>query len=523
VLVDRNSVDQPFTEAETVPSGPDVGQDRVYVGLNDFGAAGGRTATVEFSLDAAVAAPVWNRARIETRATAGQNGPQIRPAVHPDGTVYAVFYGWRNFSATSQVTADVVVVRDDNWGQGANPFTALVDASDGLAGRLLATGVGFQWNARLGQERLGGDLAIAVDPNDSDTVYVAFCDVQAGNYTIHVRRSTNRGVDWSADLRTIANAKNPSLAINAAGKVALAFQQVVGSDAAARWQTQLETTTNAFGAVNNQVMADTPANTPAPRFLPYLGDYIHMTAVGNVFFGVFSANNTPDNANFPQGVTYQRNADFNTHQLLANDGVTPVATSIDPFFFKAKEQLHLTRLTRFTSFTRLTSFTRFTRFTALTRFTRFTRLTALTRFTPFTRFTRLTTFTGLTRFTQFTRFTRLTRFTPFTRFTRFTRFDPLTRFDRFPPFDFGSRTEALAAGAGEFVRFGNRIFDSQELDLALFPEYEEAREACAAAGITHLHQLAVATPTHLAACLGVAPLEAAMWIAAAQAILRRLS
>ena len=63
--------------------------------------------------------------------------------MHTDGTVYAVFYGWRAFSAASLVTSDIVVVRDDNWGKGATPFTALKDPSDNLAGRLVATGIQF--------------------------------------------------------------------------------------------------------------------------------------------------------------------------------------------------------------------------------------------------------------------------------------------------------------------------------------------------------------------------------------------
>ena len=112
-----------YTQATTVPAGPDAGNDRVYIGLNDFAAAGGRTATVERSLNAGAAAPAFTSIRIETRGTgtAGQNGPQIRPAVHNDGTVYAIFYGWRSFSATSLVTTDVVVVRDDNWDRARPP------------------------------------------------------------------------------------------------------------------------------------------------------------------------------------------------------------------------------------------------------------------------------------------------------------------------------------------------------------------------------------------------------------------
>ena len=80
------------------------------------------------------------------------------------------------------------------------------------------------------------------------------------------------------------------------------------------------------------MLATVPANTPAPTFQPYIGDYANLVALGKDFYGIFSANNTPNNANFPNGVTYQRNANFGTQTLLANDGVTAVGVSIDPFF-----------------------------------------------------------------------------------------------------------------------------------------------------------------------------------------------
>jgi len=44
----------------------------------------------------------------------------------------------------------------------------------------------------------------------------------------------------------------------------------------------------------------------------------------------------PVKANFPCGVTYQRNVNWATQTLLGNDGVTPVGVSIDPFFFKVR-------------------------------------------------------------------------------------------------------------------------------------------------------------------------------------------
>ena len=84
VLVDRTQVDQPYTQAATVPSGTDAGKDRVYVGLNDFAASGGKTATVETGLDAAAASPTFTSVRVEKRGTgtAGQNGPQGGHTAH---------------------------------------------------------------------------------------------------------------------------------------------------------------------------------------------------------------------------------------------------------------------------------------------------------------------------------------------------------------------------------------------------------------------------------------------------------
>ena len=82
------------------------------------------------------------------------------------------------------------------------------------------------------------------------------------------------------------------------------------------------------------MLADTPANVPVKTFDPYLGDYDHLLAVGKDFYGIFSANNTPDPNNFPQGVTFQRNHDCTAQNLLDTDGVTVVNVSIDPFFFR---------------------------------------------------------------------------------------------------------------------------------------------------------------------------------------------
>jgi hypothetical protein len=339
VLVDRPNGDQPFTIATRKGT-----RDLVYIGDNDFNAAGGKTATVDESLNASVASPAFNSVRVEKRTTLGQDGPQTRPASHADGTVYASFYRWRagtgNFQANTFVitSADVIVVRDDHFGSGANPFTALVDPGDGLAGVRVAQGVSFPFmihgTAATGQQRLGGSISIAVDPSNSSIVYLAYGDRQPGSVlTLHVRVSKNRGLNWSGDLLTIPNATNGALAVTTNGVIGFLYQQIRGTGASQRWQTHLRRSRDGINW-SDLVLADTPATTPVKTFDPYLGDYDHLVANGTTFFGIFSANNTPDKANFPNGVVYQRNVNFTTQKLLKLDGTTVVAPSIDPFFFK---------------------------------------------------------------------------------------------------------------------------------------------------------------------------------------------
>ena len=334
VLVDRANEDQPWVVAGSVVAGG-VSRDHVFVGNNDFNQPNGRTATVDLSADAATApAPAGFVARgIERRATSGQDGPPIRIALHPSGVVYGALHRWQTANG-SNVTMDVVVTRDDGWGTGAAPFSALVDSGDGLIGQRVATGRFIRFNDTMGQERLGADLAIAVDPSNAGTVYLAWCDRVGGSagtdWTIHVRRSTNSGQSWSGDIRTITNAKNPALAVNADGEVGFLCQQFTGT----RWVTQLELTADAWASPAATVVLHTaPSTVPARTFLPYIGDYVRLIAVDSDFYGVFCGNNTPDQANFPSGVTYQRFANWATHTLLNTDNTTPVATSIDPFFF----------------------------------------------------------------------------------------------------------------------------------------------------------------------------------------------
>jgi hypothetical protein len=342
LLVDRGpgpNVDQPFVQAATVMAGAGVGNDRVYVGNNDFATAP-NTATVDVSLNGGAATPPppanFNARRLDTRATTvNQDSPHIRPAVHLDGTVYAIYAARTAVSGTIR-TCNVVVVRDDNWAAGGTQFNDLLDSGDGQRGQIVVTGVNVVWNAgaAFGQERLGGNVAIAVDPRNSSNVYVAWADNAGALSTLHVRRSQNRGQAWSGDLRVITGAINPALAINSRGRVCFMYQQLTGTAPNQRWETHIELTDNDWSSVNNRILSNTPANAPVRVFGPYLGDYIGLMAVGKDFCGAFCANNTPNAANFPQGVVFQRNVNMATQTLLANDGVTAVPASIDPFFVK---------------------------------------------------------------------------------------------------------------------------------------------------------------------------------------------
>ena len=73
------------------------------------------------------------------------------------------------------------------------------------------------------------------------------------------------------------------------------------------------------------------ANTAATN---WTGDYNGLQAHGRDFYGTFATDNTPDLANFPHGVRYQRKVNFTTKQLLDLAGNPVIVSSIDPFFFK---------------------------------------------------------------------------------------------------------------------------------------------------------------------------------------------
>jgi hypothetical protein len=122
------------------------------------------------------------------------------------------------------------------------------------------------------------------------------------------------------------------------GRVGLLYQQLRGTGSDQRWETHVRRGTN-LTDWEDFILATTLASQPSKKFDPYLGDYAQLLADGTDLIGVFCASNYPDHGNFPNGVQYQRNADFLGHKLLNFDNSIEVPVSIDPFFFRITEAL----------------------------------------------------------------------------------------------------------------------------------------------------------------------------------------
>lgn len=329
--VNRSFPDQPFLEVARVG-----GTDRLYVGVNDLSVFPGKTATVRFSTDGGT---TWNNEVIErVNPGAGQDGPPIRVAANGN-RVYAAFERWTAGLANGDFTSNIVVVRDDNGVTGGPGmrFQAL-----GANGSTVVSGLTVPFGGTsLGAERLGSGLSIAVDPNNPNKVFVAYNQVVGGQPVVSVHLSTDGGVSWGTGpvFQALNNAGLPQLSVAANGVVGLLYAHL---NANGQLETRLVQSANAFASSTDILLFRFPNNVPpVPQTCggpcdPYVGDYFDLEAVGNTFFGTFSASNDLNTAFSPFGVTFQRltagDPAAGTFVLLDGAG-NNVPFSIDPYFF----------------------------------------------------------------------------------------------------------------------------------------------------------------------------------------------
>ena len=296
--------DQPWTEVAFVN-----GVDRIYVAFNDLSQAT-RTASVHQSLDGGL---TWQNVVLERQNPGlGFDGAAVRVAINGD-RVYGALQRF-NSDVGSAIAGDIVVVRDDAGGAGGYS-----DLGTGGVGVAVATGERLPQGS-LGQERLGSDLSIAVDPNDPDRVVVAYAVIRAGATLVSLNLSSNAGVTWNEIFTTSGDSALPAVAIADNGVIGLLYTFYDGTNL----ETHFVQSPDEFGTQTDVTLSKFSDQSLSPDFDPYIGDYEDVVAVGDFFYGTFSASN--DTAAFPQQPIFLRDK-----TLL---GSKKVPFSIDPFFFK---------------------------------------------------------------------------------------------------------------------------------------------------------------------------------------------
>ena len=331
-----DNLDQPW-----IRTGP---SDHVYVSynnLNNFGS--GDTASINVSTDGG---QNFTPTIIDqTGGTVGQDAPAVRLDVNGD-RVYAIFTRWNttveNDSNGSRFGSQVVVVRSDDG--GADGFTALGTGGDGTVVATTNSVFANKLNTplTLGRERIaGGDSAITIDPNDANHVVVAYQSAPGANGSglveIVLAESTDGGANWTTRYTTDSATRSaqPGLSILDNGTIGLLYDNF--DPATSRLSQHFLTTSNDFTTTTDTVLA-TEQNTAAPfDFHPYLGDFFDLHAIGDTFYGTFSAANADDgthasflNLGLDRHFTgTPGTADFQ----LTDGGGNPVSFSIDPYLF----------------------------------------------------------------------------------------------------------------------------------------------------------------------------------------------
>jgi hypothetical protein len=192
-----NDNDQPW-----IRTGP---SNHVYVGFNDDGASAGKNASVNVSTDGG---STYTTVTVDRVGSANGDSPATRIAVN-GSRVYAIFNRYGSVVESDangeRFNSEIVVVRSDNG--GADDFKVLGTSGNGNA-VTIATPISIftddeNTHLTLGQERIGSDIAIAVDPNNANHVVVAYGDAPGPNDAVIaqlvLKESTDGGATWSQE------------------------------------------------------------------------------------------------------------------------------------------------------------------------------------------------------------------------------------------------------------------------------------------------------------------------------------
>jgi PEP-CTERM motif len=319
------------------------------VGPGEGGTGTGATAAVNVSTNGGAS---YTPVSIDKVGNPFQDSPQIREAVVQSGpntgTVYAAFTRWNtlveNSSSGLRFGADVVVVKSTDsgatWSAGATVASPITGFTN--------TMTGDNTNLSVGQERVGSDVAIAVDPNNANHVVVAYMSVGGVGSPVMqdvVAESTDGGATFAAKFTTPVASRSgqPALTILPDGQILFLYNNYAptnGSPSVGTLSQHLIATSNDFATTTDTVLAREVNGNPPAQFDPYVGDFFDLTSVGNNFYGVFSASNA-DNGTLASYLNtnpdlFQRlfsgTVGTGTFQLVDSTGAI-VPFSIDPIFF----------------------------------------------------------------------------------------------------------------------------------------------------------------------------------------------
>lgn len=204
------------------------------------------------------------------------NAPDV--AVASDGTVYVA---WIDVDVTNPAPKPGTLLIDRSFDGGATFGADSTAQAISALGNHLSTGTGVADDARSGSYP-----AIAVDPANSQTVYMVYAADPAGpdEADIFFTKSTDGGLIWSVPMSvnddlTTTDQFHPAIAVKPNGTIDVAWYDKRNSANDDAWDvyftnsTDGGTTFSANVRITDQTFA-TPTNAPGTE--PWLGEYLGL-------------------------------------------------------------------------------------------------------------------------------------------------------------------------------------------------------------------------------------------------------